>query len=103
MVKNVGPFFGAQDMPHIKGLPTFESLGIICIGWETWWGVYCLTNLLRASTNVSEGATFVERPAVNMILVMQLIKNFEPVVQVRVSPAWLHNSVCLLIRIRIKR
>ena len=80
MIKNVRPFFGAQHMPHIKGLPTFEPPGIICIDWEIWWGVSCLTNLLRASSNVSKGATFVKSPAIDMISVMQLVKNFEPVV-----------------------
>ena len=89
-------------MPHIKGLLTFEPPGIICIDWEVWRGVYCIMNLLRAGTNVSEGTTFVKRPAINMISVMQLVKNFEPVVQVRVSPAWLYNSVCRLARMRIK-
>ena len=89
-------------MPHIKGLPTFEPPGIICIDWEIWQGVSCLTNLLRASSNVSEGTTFVKSPAIDMISVMQLVKNFEPVVQVRVPPAWLHNSVRRLPRMRIK-
>ena len=80
MVKDVGPFFRAQHMPHIKGLPTFEPPGIIRIDWEIWRGVSCLTNLLRASSNVSECATFVKSPAIDMISVMQLVKNFEPVV-----------------------
>ena len=31
MIKNIEPFFGAQHMPHIKGLPTFKPPGIICI------------------------------------------------------------------------
>ena len=89
-------------MSHIKGLPAFEPLRVICIDWETWRGVYRLTNLLRASTDVSECAMFVKRPTMNMVSVVQLVKNFEPIVQVTVSPAWFDNSVCWLACVRIK-
>ncbi len=102
MIKNIRAFFGAQHVSYIKGLSAFEPLGVICIDWETWWGVYCLMNLVRASTYVSERATFVKRPAIDMISVMQLVENSEPIMQVRMSPAWLYNSVCWLTCMRIK-
>ena len=102
MIKSIRHCIGTQHMSHIKSLPAFEPLGVICIDWETWWGVDHLMNLLRAHTHVSECTTFVESPAVNMILVMQLVEHFEPIVQVRMSPAGLDNSICWLTCVAIK-
>ncbi len=87
VVKNIRVFFGTQHVSHIKCLSAFKPLGVICIDWKMWWGMDCLMNLLRASMYVSESATFVKRPAMNMISVMQLVENFKPIVQVRMSPA----------------
>ena len=102
MIESIRHRFGTQYVSHIKGLPAFEPLGVICIDWETWWGMDRLMNLLRARTHVSECATFVESPAINMISVMQLIEYFEPIVQVRMSPAGFDNSVCWLTCLTIK-
>ena len=67
-----------------------------------WWSVDHLMNPLRARMHVSECATFVESPAINMISVMQLVEYFEPIVHVVMSPAGLDSGVCWLTCLTIK-
>lgn len=46
--------------------------------------------------NVSECAMLVKGPAFDVTLMMQLIKDLEPVMQVRVSPLRFSNHICSL-------
>ncbi len=70
-----------------------EPVGVIGVDWETWRGILRLTNLLRAGAYVREHATFVENEGINVIPVMQIIKNFEPMVDVRMPPAWFDECI----------
>jgi hypothetical protein len=70
MVESVRFFLGAQHVSHIKGLSAFEPLKVIGVDWETRRSVDRLINLLGASTNVSECAAFVNRPAIDVISVV---------------------------------
>ncbi len=90
-------------MSHIKGLSAFKPLGVIGIDWETWmWRcVYCLMNLVGASTDMSKCAVLVSRPAINVISVVQLVKNVEPIMQQRMSPAGLDDCIVNLVCVSI--
>ena len=70
VIEDVWPFFRAQHVSHIKRLPAFEPLGVVGIDWETRRAMHFLMNLLRPSANVSERATFVNRPAVDVTSMM---------------------------------
>jgi hypothetical protein len=65
----------------------------------------CFVNLVGAYTDVSKCAALVSRPAIDMISVVQLVKNLEPIFQQRVSPAGLDDcvcdSVCVSVNIRL--
>ena len=65
----------------------------------------CFVNLVGAYTDVSERAAFVSRPAIDVISVVQLVKNLEPIVQRRVSPAGfddcVRDSVCVNVNSRL--
>jgi hypothetical protein len=102
MVKIVLFHLGTQYVVQVKGLSTLEPFGIVGIDRKAWWRMHLLMNPLRTGTNVRERATLVKGPAIDMISVMQLIEDSEPVVQVRVSPVRLGNCVHQLAGVRFK-
>jgi hypothetical protein len=101
MTKGIWFFFGTQHVPHIKGLPAIEPLGIIGVDWETRRGMSCLMDFLGTSTNVRECTALVHRPAVDVFSLVQLVKKLQPIVQIGMSPAWLDDGVYRSFRVRI--
>ena len=93
MVKIVLFPLGTQYMVQIKGLSTLEPFGIVGIDQEAWWHMYLLMNPLRISANVRERAMLVKGPAIDVVSVMQLIEDLEPIVQVWVLPVGSGNCI----------
>ena len=102
MVKIILFPLGTQYMVQIKGLSTLKPFGIVGIDREAWWHMYLLMNPLRISVNVRERATLVKGPAIDVVSVMQLIKDLEPIVQVWVSPVGSGNYIYHLMGVQVK-
>ena len=102
MVKIVLFTLWTQYVVQIKGLSTLEPFGIVGIDQEAWWCMYLLMNPLRISVNVREHAMLVKRPAIDVVSVMQLIEDLEPIVQVWVSPVRSGNCIRHLMGVRVK-
>ena len=94
---------GTQYVIQIKGLPALNPSGVIGVDREACWHMRLQVHLLRPSTNVREGATLVKRPAFDVTSMMQLIKDLEPVMQVRVSPLGFCNHICSLMCVWINK
>ncbi len=83
----------AQYISYIKGVPAFDPQWVVCIDRKAWGRMNLFSNSLGANTNVGKCSALVHRPAIDMCPVVQLIEDFEPIVQVGVPPVWLDNSV----------
>ncbi len=67
-------------MSHIKCFLPLKPSGVIGIDWKACWHLHLLMNFLGPDMNVRKHAALVKRPAIDMVSVMQLVKDLEPVV-----------------------
>ena len=67
-------------MFDIKCLSSLKPFGVVGVDRKACGCMYLLMNLLGPRTNVRKRAALVKRPAIDMISVMQLVKDLEPVV-----------------------
>ena len=91
----------AQHLIHVEWLSTLKPSGIIGIYRKAFWYMYIFMNSLGPDANVRKRATLVKGPAIDVISIMYLVEDLEPVVQVGVSPVRLDNCICDLLHIAI--
>lgn len=84
-------------MFYIKSLPAFKPQWIVCIEWEVRGRMSLPVNSLGPNTSVGKCSTLILGPAIDVSTVVQVIKDFKPIVQIRVSPVRLDHSVHWLI------
>lgn len=68
-----------QHVFHIKRLSTLKPLGVVGVDRKACRHTCLLMNPLRPDTNVRKRAALVKSPAVDVVSVMQLVKDLEPV------------------------
>ena len=84
-------------MLYIKSLPSFKPQWVVRIEREVRGRMRLLVNPLGPNTSVGKCSTLILRPAIDVGTVVQVIKDFKPIVQIRVSPVWLDHSVDRLV------
>ena len=67
-------------MFHVKCLSTLEPFGVVDVDRKASRHMCLLMDFLGPDSNVRKRAALVERPAIDMVSVMQLVKDLEPVV-----------------------
>jgi hypothetical protein len=84
-------------MLYIKSLPAFEPQWVVRIEWEVRGRMCLLVNPPGPNTSVGKCSTLILQPAIDVGAVMQVIKDFKPIMQIRVSPVRLDHSVDRLV------
>ncbi len=92
-----------QHMIQIKGLPALNPFRVIGVDQKTYWHMWLWVLFLRSSMKVRKSATLVKGPAFNMTSMMELIKDLEPVLQVRVSPLGFGDCICSLMCVWVNK
>ncbi len=76
---NISPF-RTQHVSHIKCFSPLKPSGVVGVDRKACRHLHLLMNFLGPDTNVRKHAALVKRPAIDMVSVMQLVKDPEPVV-----------------------
>ncbi|KAH9011679.1 hypothetical protein EDB84DRAFT_1445021 [Lactarius hengduanensis] len=69
-----------KTQQSVKCFSTLKPSGVISIDRKACRHMHLLMNFLGPNTNVRKRAALVKRPAINMVSMMQLVKDLEPVV-----------------------
>jgi hypothetical protein len=84
-------------MLYIKCLPAFKPQWLVPVDWEARGHMRLLVNPLGTNTNVGKCSTVILGPVIDVSMVVQLIEDFEPIVQIKMSPVRLDHGVSWLV------